>query len=76
MSDFFWSMFRLVLPSAPEAVMFVAGLLVTIALRRRLGAAASTAIIGFAFLALASLGDIAWRLPKIDRTPSVGCTSG
>ncbi|MFG3576235.1 hypothetical protein [Micromonospora chersina] len=69
MSDFFWrDAFRLVLPSMPEAVMFVAGLLVTIAFRRRLGAAASTAVIGFAFLALASLAGAAWQLWSLSRS--------
>lgn len=69
MSDQFWrEVYWLVLPSMPEMVMFVAGLLVTIAFRRRLGAAASTAVIGFAFLALASLGSVAWQVWSLSRS--------
>ncbi|MEU7909185.1 hypothetical protein [Actinoplanes sp. NPDC049118] len=63
MSAVFWSeAARLMWPRVPVALVFVVGLLVTIALRRRLGAGARVAIGGFALLALAGLGRIGWGL--------------
>jgi hypothetical protein len=57
-----WPDYSLVLPQVPEALVFVVGLIITIALRRRLGSCASYAIGGFALLALAALGRIGWRM--------------
>jgi hypothetical protein len=62
-----------VLPLVPEALVLVAALAVTIAYRRRLGGGATTAITGFAFLALAGVGHAAWRFWYITReaTPTL-----
>jgi hypothetical protein len=67
-SHLFWrEAFRLVLPLVPEALLFVTGLIVTTALRRRLGAAAPIAIGGFTLLAVAGAGGVAWTLWMLSR---------
>jgi hypothetical protein len=68
MSKVFWlEAFRLVLPLVPEALVFVAGLIVTTVLRRRLGAAGPIAIGGFTLLAVAGVGAVAWTLWVLSR---------
>jgi hypothetical protein len=56
-----------VLPLVPEALALVAGLVVMIVLRRRLGQAAPMALGGVALLALATAGDVAWKLWVLSR---------
>lgn len=59
--------YRLVLPLVPEAVALVAGFVVLIVFRRRLGAAAPTAFGGVGLLALATAGEVVWTYWVLSR---------
>ncbi|GLH97094.1 hypothetical protein [Phytohabitans aurantiacus] len=64
----FWDQVsQFALPMLPEALVLLGGLALMIAVRRRLGAAAPSAIGGCAFLALAGAGKVAWTLWLLSR---------
>lgn len=64
----FWDqVLQFALPMAPEALVFLGGLALVIAFRRRLGAAAPSAIGGCALLAVAGAGKVAWTLWVLSR---------